>query len=115
MLRKNKKLIVAAIAALLVAGTALAAYVTHDARKEETQVATPVHRVHNQQVAAAQPAPPPCNDGNIVGTLAGGVAGGVIGHQIGKGSGNTVATIGGALGGAVIGNQMIPTRNVTCR
>lgn len=67
-----------------------------------------------QPVQQARPAPPPCNDGNIVGLALGGIGGGLAGNQIGKGSGNTAATIGGAVGGAYLGKEFIPTENVTC-
>jgi uncharacterized protein YcfJ len=65
--------------------------------------------------APTHDAPPPCNDGNIVGKVLGGVGGGVVGSQIGSGSGQTVATIGGTLGGAYLGGEYTPTENVTCR
>lgn len=56
-----------------------------------------------------------CDDNNIVGTVAGGVGGGLVGSRFGKGNGKTATTIAGTLGGAALGNQLIPTRNVTCR
>lgn len=68
-----------------------------------------------QPVQQAQPARPPCQDGNIVGMALGGVGGGLVGNQIGKGSGRTAATIGGAVGGAYLGKEFIPTENVTCQ
>lgn len=69
----------------------------------------------NEPRRQAQPAPPPCNDGNIVGKVVGGLGGGLVGSQIGSGSGKTAATIGGAVGGTVLGGEYIPTENVTCR
>jgi uncharacterized protein YcfJ len=69
----------------------------------------------NEPRRQPQPAPPPCNDGNIVGKVVGGLGGGLVGSQIGSGSGKTVATIGGAVGGTVLGGEYIPTENVTCR
>jgi uncharacterized protein YcfJ len=76
---------------------------------------------HRQVQAAPAPAAATiepavgCDDNNIVGTGVGGVAGGVAGSQIGKGDGKTAATIAGTLGGAYLGNQLLPTRNVTCK
>jgi uncharacterized protein YcfJ len=79
-----------------------------------------IHWNNHRQVQAA-PAPATiepaagCDDNNIVGTGLGGVVGGVAGSQVGKGDGKTAATIAGTLGGAYLGNQVIPTRNVTCK
>ena len=127
---ENKTVFIAAGAAVLLMGAsaAVASYYTREsvAPTQQTAIApqpaqvtsqsgtgpAPVHRRH---VASARPAQPACDDNNIVGTLAGGVGGGVVGSQFGKGHGNTAATIGGTLGGAYLGNQVIPTRNVTCR
>jgi uncharacterized protein YcfJ len=121
-------LIAAAVAAVLIAGTAVASsYVTKQSieAKETTQekpkkLVTVTHplpgKKKNQEFASAQPAPVPrCDDGNVLGTVVGGVGGGIVGSQVGKGHGNTAATIGGTLGGAYLGNQYIPLKNATCR
>jgi uncharacterized protein YcfJ len=114
MKNTHKKLIGAGIAILLITGTAaVASYATRESLQPKSEITA---QNKQQQVAAAPVAEPPrCDDGNIVGTIAGGAAGGVIGSQVGKGSGKTAATIGGVIGGAYLGNQVIPTRNVTCR
>lgn len=67
-----------------------------------------------QQPVAVQQATN-CDDDNIVGKVVGGVGGGLVGSQIGGGKGKTAATIGGALGGTLLGEELIPTKNVTCR
>jgi len=108
-----------AVAAILViAGTGYGAY--HAFKDEATQEAAaekPKQYITYQQTS--QPVvvnqKPPCNDGNILGTLAGGAAGGLLGNQVGKGSGKTVATIGGAVGGAYLGREHIPLDGSTCR
>ncbi len=56
-----------------------------------------------------------CDDDNIVGKVLGGVGGGLLGSRVGKGGGKTAATIGGSVGGTLIGEELIPTKNVTCR
>lgn len=115
-IHKNKQLIaVSAVAILLMAGTAaVASYMTREALQPQAESKTQAKQ-QPARVASAQPAQPRCNDNNIVGTVAGGAVGGILGNQVGKGSGKTAATIGGVLGGAYVGNQVIPTRNVTCR
>lgn len=108
---------VAAIA--LIAGGSYGAYQLF-AQKPETLAATsqkPKQYIAYQQTAqqGVIQQKPPCDDGNILGTLAGGAAGGILGNQVGKGSGKTVATIGGAVGGAYLGREHIPLNGSTCR
>ncbi|HEY8681648.1 MAG TPA: glycine zipper 2TM domain-containing protein [Rhodanobacter sp.] len=45
-------------------------------------------------------------NGGTLGAVIGAVAGGVLGSTIGKGDGRTAATVGGAVAGGVIGNQV---------
>lgn len=113
--------VVSVIAIALVAGGGFAAYQMF--KEEPTPVATaPTKPAPKQYVKYQQTSQqgvihqkPPCEDGNILGTLAGGAAGGIIGNQIGSGSGKTVATIGGAVGGAYLGREHIPLNGSTCR
>ena len=120
----NKKIVTGTIAVLLIAcSAAVASYVTRESMKphmETSAINAPekVAPVHIRKVVSNQPTAfvkPGCDDRNIVGTIAGGAVGGIAGSQIGKGNGATAATIGGVAAGALIGNQLIPTRNVTCR
>lgn len=107
------------VAIALIAGGSYGAY--HLFKEEPAAVASAPakskHYVAYQQTAqqGVIHQKPPCEDGNILGTLAGGAAGGIIGNQIGSGSGKTVATIGGAVGGAYLGREHIPLNNSTCR
>ena len=112
----------AVVLVLLTAGAS--ALVTREVIESKTPasetavvVKAPAHQkiTWNEPRRQAQPAPPPCNDGNIVGKVVGGLGGGLVGSQIGSGSGKTAATIGGAVGGTVLGGEYIPTENVTCR
>jgi uncharacterized protein YcfJ len=119
----NKKAIGLIAAGIIAVGAsaAIGSYMTQQSMRADADIPPPAqhaatHGPAGQHYAAAQPpAQPACNDHNIVGTVAGGVAGGVLGSMIGHGTGKTVATIGGAGAGALVGNEVIPTRNVTCR
>lgn len=116
MKREYKYLLGGALAVVAIAGTATgAAYIASDMSDKPTQQQARVASTGTQYARAEPPpAPAPCDDNNIVGTIGGGIAGGVIGSQFGSGSGKTVATTAGALGGAVLGNKYIPTRGATC-
>ena len=119
MKREYKYLIGGALGVVALAGVAVAGgYVANTMDTKPTQQARVVHNNGAQYArmapAAQAPAPQPCDDNNIVGTLGGGIAGGVLGAQFGNGNGRTAATAAGALGGAALGNKFIPTRGATC-
>jgi uncharacterized protein YcfJ len=120
MTRDQKKIMGIVFAGVLLASAAAAGAAYYARNAANTQIseakAKPVTKrpVQHQQVAAAQPAKPSCDDGNVVGTVVGAVGGGLLGSQIGSGHGQTAAAIGGTVGGAYLGQQYIPTQNVTC-
>ncbi len=123
MKKSNRdKLIGAAVGVAAIALIAGGSYGAYQLITQEPETLAAVPAKTKQYVAYQQTSQqgviqqkPPCNDGNILGTLAGGAAGGIIGNQIGSGSGKTVATIGGAVGGAYLGREHIPLNGSTCR
>jgi len=121
------KTLVAAIAAVLVGGVAIAAYQTNRGEYAEVIESVPVtqqvqlfadvtqvdaitetrtgpHEVCEERVVeyVSQPKDP----NRITGTVAGAVVGGLIGNQVGGGSGRRLATVAGAAGGAYAGREV---------
>ena len=122
MKASNRHMIIGAVSAIAVIGVlAAGGFAAYHAFKEESatvaSASKPKQYITYQQTSqqGVVHQKPPCDDGNILGTLAGGAAGGIIGNQVGKGSGKTVATIGGAVGGAYLGREHIPLNGSTCR
>lgn len=120
--------IAAALATVLVAGGAVAAWQV--TRGEHAQVidVQPVTQTVDvvARVVASEPvtrtvtgtrevcedvevvyqSPAPRDPDRIAGTVAGAVIGGVLGNQVGSGSGRRVATAAGAVGGAFAGREV---------
>lgn len=117
MKRSTQHILVGTAIVLALATTALAtAYFTQPVTttSKPVQQAHVYHEYKPTNYVAQQPAQPPCDDNNIIGTVGGAAAGGLIGSRFGGGNGKTAATTVGILGGAALGNKYIPTRGATC-
>lgn len=121
------KTLVAAIAAVLVGGVAIAAYQTNRGEYAEVIESVPVTQqvqlfadVTNVDAITETRSGPrevceervveyvsqPKDPNRITGTVAGAVVGGLIGNQVGGGSGRRLATVAGAAGGAYAGREV---------
>lgn len=120
--------IAAALATVLVAGGAVAAWqVTRGEHAEVidvqpvTQTVDVVARVVASEAVTrtvtgtrevcedrevVYQSPDPRDPGRVAGTVAGAVIGGLLGNQVGSGSGRRVATAAGAVGGAFAGREI---------
>lgn len=111
----NNKIIIGAVAAVLIGGVAVAAYQRSNSGPQfaevvrvepvvETEtVETPREVCEDRVVSQRKPVRDP---NKIGGTVAGAVVGGLLGNQVGGGSGRKIATAAGAVGGAFAGRKV---------
>lgn len=111
----DNKVLIAAVAGVLIGGVAIAAYQRgQDRGPEYAQVVqvqpvteTQTHKTPREvcQDRVVQQRLPE-RDGNIGGTVAGAVIGGLVGNQVGGGRGRKLATVAGAVGGGFAGREI---------
>lgn len=105
-MKKIQSSVLAILACIGTAGTAVAAEFDDTARvvsvqPQVEQVNYPQQECRTEYVPVQrQP------QRGVGGSILGGVAGGLLGNQVGGGSGRTVATAAGAIAGAIVGDRL---------